>query len=195
MKQRTTVGLIALAIMLSAASTGWCKDERIAVVSLERVLKVHPETAPAEARLEEQRQEANAERKGMLAKHEELRAKLEAELMESENRALSEEGRRQKLTEVKRQHEAMQLFEQEIRETTARREREILDRGGRMRTRILAKIQRIISAYAEKEGIALILNAEAAGMGAGIGGPVIYHEADADVTDAIIDIIQGMTIE
>jgi Skp family chaperone for outer membrane proteins len=177
-----TTGWAIAALGIVSAARG--ADQRIAVIRLEQVLKAHPETAGAEAVLDKQREEFAAERRAMIEKLEEMKAEFDQVREESESRALSDDRRTELRKELEERYVALKEQEREFQETQLARQRDIADQGKRLRERIVGKIRNEVEAYAKKEGYAIVLNGEDAGMSA--FGVVLYASDKVDITDAII---------
>lgn len=158
-------------------------EQRLAVVRLEDLMKAHPETTPAEALLDKERDEFESERREMMDERDRRKALFDAARDEAENPALSDEARTEKMKDLESKYKAVREYEREIQDTQAQRQRELNEHGRRLRERIVEQIQKVVKAYAAKEGYALVLNSENAGMNA--FGTVLYNNEAMDITDAV----------
>jgi Skp family chaperone for outer membrane proteins len=159
---------------------------KIAVVDMEQALTAHPDTKDAEKLIQKQIEEFEAERDELVKKFEKMRKDFEDVRAEAENKALSEEGRALKRKDAERRIEEMRDFDEQVRQTTGLRQKQIKDRKSRMRQRIVDDIKALVREYALKNGYALVLDA----------GPVmdafgvVVHSADGmDITAAISKLL------
>jgi outer membrane protein len=161
-------------------------EMKIAVVNMEDVLAAHPDTKEAEGLIQKQVDEFEAEKSGLLEKFEKMRKDFDAARAEVENKALSEEGRLQKRKDAEKKLEEMRDFDEQVRQTTGLRQKQIKDRKSRMRARIVDDIKSVIRDYAQKNGFALILDS---GPMMDAYGMVVYSVDAMDVTAAISKIL------
>ena len=182
---RKTLGMAAC---LAACLAGWCAaaEMKIAVVDMERVLAAHPDTKEAETLIQKQIEEFDAEKKDVLDKFEKMRKEFEEARLASENKALSEDGRLQKRKEAERKLEELRDFDEQARQTSLLRQKQIRDRKGRMRVRIVDDIKSVIRDYAQKNNYALVLDS---GPVMDAFGVVVYNVDAMDVTAAIAKIL------
>jgi Skp family chaperone for outer membrane proteins len=170
-------------VVLGLGSVVKAEEQRLAVVRLEDLMKAHPETTPAEALLDKERDDFETERREMLDERDRRKALFDAARDDAENPALSDEARTEKLKDLEAKYKAVREYEREIQDTQAQRQRELNDHGRRLRERIVEQIQKVVKSYAAKEGYTLVLNSENAGMNA--FGTVMYNSESLDITDAV----------
>jgi Skp family chaperone for outer membrane proteins len=181
-----TRSVLAVAFGLCCAVSLRAADMKIAVVDMEQALTAHPDTKDAEKLIQKQIEEFEAERDELVKKFEKMRKDFEDVRAEAENKALSEEGRALKRKDAERRIEEMRDFDEQVRQTTGLRQKQIKDRKSRMRQRIVDDIKALVREYALKNGYALVLDA----------GPVmdafgvVVHSADGmDITAAISKLL------
>jgi len=184
---RTTCVLVGLSLLL--AGRGWAASEiesKVAVVDMEKVMAAHPETQEAEALLQKQAAEFDAEKDDMLAKFDRLKKEFEVARDGAENKALSDEARTAKRELAEDKLAALRDFDNEVRQTTVMRQKQLADRKHRMRDRIVGKIRDIVRAYANQHGLVLVLD-----CGAVMDNPgsVLYNAEKMDVTEDILKIV------
>lgn len=179
---------IGLAGMLAMGLAAWTNaaDMKIGVVDMEQMLQAHPDTKEAESVIQKQVDEFDAEKSGMMEKFDKLRKEFEDARGESENKALSDEGRLQKRKEAEKKLEEMRDYDQQVRETALLRQKQIKDRKNRMRQRIVDDIREVIREYAQKKGYAMILDS---GPMMDAFGVVVYRVEAMDVTEDIKKIL------
>jgi len=160
--------------------------QKIAVVNMEEVMKHFGEFKEAEELLKKQLEECELEQDELLDERDKLKEEFEAARDEASNKALSDAAREKQFEIAREKALALKEHERRIRKTTADRQKELAERGVRMRKRIVAKLSSIIQAYAEKNDITLVLDSSALGM-TGIQ-TLIYCEPDLDLTPDILKI-------
>jgi len=178
------------------AFTGACAaadiETKVGCVDMERVLAAHPETKEAEAILEKQIKEFEAEKEALLAKFDRLKKEFEQARAEAENKALSDAGRDKKRQEAEDKLIAWRDYEAEVRQTALTRQKQLADRKRRMRERIVEKIRTIIQTYAAKKGLVLVLDA---GPMLDSPGMVVYSIPKMDITEDTLKIVAAQKVE
>lgn len=182
MKRIMIMGLVGV-LCGALAPAGWAAPEKIAVVRLEELVKAHPDTAPAEAVLEKQRDDFESERKDMMAERDKRKKAFEAARDEVDNPALSEDGKAEKIKAAQEKFVAVRDYERDLQDLQMQRQKELNDHGRRLRDRILEKVRDVVKRYAEDKGYALVLNADQAGM------VVLYSTDKVDVTADVKTLI------
>jgi outer membrane protein len=178
-------GLAGVLAMGLAAWAG-AADMKIGAVDMEKMLQAHPDTKEAESLIQKQVDEFDAEKSGMMEKFDKMRKEFEDARAESENKALSDEGRLQKRKDAEKKLEEMRDYDQQVRETAMLRQKQIKDRKNRMRQRIVDDIRDVIREYAQKKGYAMILDS---GPMMDAFGVVVYRVEAMDITEDIKKIL------
>ena len=180
-------------VLAAAAVFGLCgalslraADMKIAVVDMEQALAAHPDTKDAEGLIQKQIEGFETERGDLMKKFEKMRKDFEDVRAESENKALSDEGRALKRKEAERKIEEMRDFDEQVRQTTSLRQKQIKDRKSRMRQRIVDDIKSVIREYSVKNGYALVLDA---GPVMDAFGVVVYNVAAMNITSSVMKIL------
>jgi len=176
--------LTVLSVLLVGTAAA---DAKIGVVDMSKLVQAHPDTAEADELLEKQADEFEMEKDEYLSRFNAMREDFEKARAEASNKALSEEAREKKRDEAREKLVALEEFQQEIRETTLKRQKQLTDQGDRMRRRIVGKIVEVVDKYASDNGYALILDTANRGL-SGVES-VIYADEKLDVTDAILKLI------
>jgi len=179
------IALSAICLLLSAG-TAFCRDIQIAVVDIPRVVRAHPDIKTAEGLLTNEREEFEAENKEMLEKLEQLKNETEAAHEEAQNRALSELAREMKMEIAKEKLAELQKQDIAVRKTVRKRKLQIADHEKRMLTRIVAKVEKIIAAYAKEKGFDFVLNS--AQIVNSIR-TVVYCSESADITADVLKLV------
>lgn len=183
MKHMMKVSGGILALFLTALPTAWAAD-KIGVVDVARVINEYEAARVAEARLEERAEEFSAENEQLLKRHELLKREFETLRDESLDPALTDIAReaRRRAAEAKLQEVAE--FEQEIRELTAMRRRQLEQQRQRVFVSLIDAIRGAIARQAETDGYTLILDSSTV---TGTVGSVLYHQAAYDITTTVIN--------
>ena len=185
---KTACAMAMASLLLLAGRTGAATEieTKVAVVDMEKVMTAHPETKEAEALLQKQASEYDAEKDEMLAKFDRLKKEFEEARDGAENKALSDEARSGKRELAEDKLAALKDFDNEVRQTTLMRQRQLADRKHRMRDRIVGKIRDIIRTYATQHGFVLVLDS---GAVMDNPGSVLYNAEKMDVTEDVLKIV------
>lgn len=178
-------GLLALAMTLAAAGAA---DEKIAVVDMGKLIGAHPAKESAEALLQKQLDDFEAEQKAMDADREKIKEAFDKIRAEADNKALSEEARDAKVKEAEQKILEMRQLERKSRDTAMNRRQQLADEKKRMQGQVVSKIRELIQELAKKKGYVLVLDSASIGM-QGVEG-VVYFEPAMDITDDILKMIE-----
>lgn len=178
----------AVAMVLSAGIlNGWCADERTAIIDMSRVMDAHPKTATNREILKKQISEFEDERDNMLKKLEELKVDFDKTRREAGNKALNDKAREKSLSMAEDKLVAIREYQQEAREKSSLRQKQINDLRIRMGKRVLEEVREVISEYARKEKIGIVL--DSAGIAASGIEVVVYSSDKLDITDDIVKLV------
>jgi len=184
MTMRKLIVLSVLATLLMPLPHSLAADTRIGVVDMAKIFNTHPDTRTAEAAIEQKVQEFEQERKTLLEKFQSEKEAYDAARKDAQNKAWSQSVRTEKEEIVSAKREVLRELEQQVRETSEFRRKQIADQQQRSRQRIIEKIKTLISEHAAKEGYTMILDSSDTGT-SGLTS-VVYHDGTNDITDAIL---------
>ena len=190
MNKQLFLTCVVAVTMGTAVLRGW-GAEKIGTVDMGRIMDAHPDTAAAEALLEQEGREFETEQQEIVTEFE-LRkeAFLDADA-EANNMALSEEGRRLKREKAAEMRADLLEYEKEVQERVLLRRKQLAKQGRRMRERIVTKLRKIVGDYADRQKLTLVLDSSLGGAG---GTPwVVYHLDKIDITDDILELIRSAT--
>jgi outer membrane protein len=156
------VKVLVLAVMMGimAAGPALAKDLKIAYVDLSRMFDNYQKTKEYDAVLQKDSEAFQKERDGMIQKIRDAQAKL----------ALLKENEKQKLTDdIEKQKTALIDYDKQKRAELAKK------RDDKVRE-ILLEIEKIVSAYAQKEGYDYILNDRV----------LIYGNKENNITEQVL---------
>ncbi len=179
MKRWITCIAIA-AVVAAATSRGWCASETIAVMDLERTLKAFYKTGPA---ADELRDEVESRK----VKLTEMEQKVRAAQEEAGNPALSEKARDGKMKVVRSSVKEYRAYERDLISYVETVKRDLLEQRMRMRKRFVKEVRGVVTKYAEKKKLNIVLDA-AGGVSEWKSG-VIFSKDGMDITDDIIKIL------
>lgn len=181
---QTTMIRAAVAVLLGAALTTVSATEKIAVIDVARVIREYDAARNAEERLEERANEFSVENETMLERHDTLKREFERLRDESLDAALTDAARagRRRAAEEKLQEVAE--YEQEIRETTSLRRRQLEQQRQRVFRSLIETIRAAVARQAEQGGYTMVLDASDV---PGSVGAVLYHQSGHDLTAAVIE--------
>jgi outer membrane protein len=181
--------LLSVVLMAPAFRSSFGADQqKIGVVDMATLIKEHPETKSADAVLQKQVEDFEAEQKEMLADIEKLKKSFDVARKEADNKALSESEKEKKITVAEGKLNDLRDQDRKFRETMAERQKQISDQEVRMKRRIVAKIRDVVKEYAEKEKYSLILDASSLSIG-GVES-VLYSASRNDITADIRKLIE-----
>lgn len=176
-------GWVAAAVALALTGLAAAAGGKTAVADMSRLIKAHPDARAAEVTMKKYMDEFEAEQKQLMEDAEKIKAEFDKVREESQNKALSDEARERKKKEAEEKIAKLREFDQKAREQLALRQRQIADQHKRLREGIVAKLQKIITEYAAKNGYSLILNSGGAGTGA---EAVLYNADSIDITSELL---------
>ena len=183
------VATAALILVSWAVHAGEDGNGKVAVVNMDRLIKGHPDTAFAESVLKQQFEEFEAEQKNIQADGEKLKDEFDKIREQTEDKALSEAAREEKITLAKDKLRQLQEFDRRSRDKTLKRKQEISENELRLRKQIVGKIRDSLQKYGDKNGISLVLDSSALAA-AGVE-TVIFASPKVDITDDVMKLIGG----
>jgi outer membrane protein len=182
--------VLFVSLMTPAFRSSYGADQqKIGVVDMSTLIKEHPETKSAEAVLQKQVDDFEAEQKEMVAEIEKLKKAFDSARKEADNKALSESEKEKKLTAAEDKLNDLRDQDKKFRETTAERQKQISEQEIRMKRRIVAKIRDVVKEYADKQKYSLVLDASALSVG-GVE-TILYSAEKNDITADIRKLIEN----
>jgi Skp family chaperone for outer membrane proteins len=178
------VGMMVTAFQSSLGSD----QQKIGVVDMASLIKAHPETKAADAVLQKQVDDFEAEQKDMLSEIEKLKKSFDIARKEADSKALSESEKEKKLAAAEDKLNDLRDLDKKFRETMGERQKQISDQEIRMKRRIVGKIRDVVKEYAGKEKYSLVLDASALSVG-GVEN-VLYSAEKNDITADIRKLIE-----
>jgi Skp family chaperone for outer membrane proteins len=178
---------VAAVCAVCAAGAGWGAEAKYGVVDMGRVVKAFPETAVIETSLQDQLSEFETERKNLLAERDRMRTELENADRETENKALSDEARKEKRKIAEDKLTELKSFDRKLRETIAQRQEELNGQTVRQTRRLVTKARDLIAKHAEKNGFVLVLDSSAGSMRG--SESVVYSARSIDITEDILKMV------
>ena len=180
-----SVHFLAAVMALSFTATAFAQ-QKVAVVDLEKLIRLHPNTTEDKKTLEGTLKDFNKQKEQLQSLASSARKAFEEAAREATNPALSEAARKKAETVAleKRQTalEAARNADEKIREL----QRELNKQEMKMLKRTSDEIERAIAAYARGKGIDLVLQLPSR-LSAGAG--VIYSKPEMDITPEIMKIL------
>ncbi len=180
-----SIHFLAAILALSVTATAYAQ-QKIAVVDLEKLIRLHPNTAEDKKTLEATLKDFNKQKEQLQALAASTRKAFEEAAREATNPALSESARKKAETVAmdKRQAalEAARGADDKIREL----QRELNKQEMKMLKRTSDIIERATAAYARGNGIDLVLQLPSR-LSAGTG--VIYSKPEMDITEEIMKLL------
>jgi outer membrane protein len=176
---------------LGLSGVAGAADLKIAVVDMGRLIKAHPDAKSADALLEKEVEDFEAEQKEMKEGYEKLKKAFEVARKEASNKALSEEAREEKIQKAESAIAEVRDYERKIQDELGTRQKQIGDLRLRMQKRIVGKILEAVKGYATKAGYTLVLDK----TGNSVNGVevVLYSEPKIDITEDLVKIVAKET--
>lgn len=177
MKQIVTIFsmLLAFATVNMAAT--------IAIIDMEKLVKVHPRTATDREVLETYVEDFEVEREERMKALKALSEEFEALRAGAEDLSLSEKAAQEKRRLAQVKFDEMRDAERELREIAAQRQKELTSQELRMRTRVISDIKQVVETMAAEKSIDLVLDSSR--VGAADYSAVVYADKAMDLTDAV----------
>ncbi len=178
-------------IPLAALAAGFClpaaAQQKIAVVDLEKLVRLHPNTKHDKEVLETTLKEFTAQKEEIEASVIRARkAYLEAG-KETRNPALSEKARKAKEEEALAKRDAALEIERDAQEKVRSLQRKLTETETAMLKVTTGDIQKAIRAYAEEKQIDLVVQLPATHIGSSSG--IVFAKKELDITPAIMQLI------
>ena len=173
------------AACLSGAALG--ETPAIAVVDLEELVRLHPNTASDKKLLEQTLKEFTSQKEQLQTRFEEARKTFEEAVREVQNPALSEKAKKKAEDEAMARRTAAVEAERELTETVRSLQRQLTDQEVRMLKRTTGEIEEAITAYAKSKKIELVLQLPGEKLGAVSG--VLYAAPPMNITTNIMKLM------
>ena len=177
--------LLAVVACLSGAVSG--QAPAIAVVDLEELVRLHPNTASDKKLLEQTLKEFTAQKEQLQTRFDSARKAFEEAVREVQNPALSEKAKKKAEDEALTRRTAAVEAERELTETVRSLQRQLTDQEVRMLKRTTAEIEEAVAAYARTQKLALVLQLPGEKIGAVSG--VLYAAPPMNITTNIMKLM------
>jgi outer membrane protein len=184
-RMSTRLILAAAALGIGLATAGRAQEaNRIAFVDMNQVFTDYYKTKRADARLKEQAETYNQERRAKVDRLKELDASFNAAKQEAQDDTLSAEARERRRAEAEDLLLQLRELEGEIRTFDETGRKQLEDQGKRMRARIVDEIREVINAHARARGLFAVVDSSGPSLNQ---VPVfMYIDSAADVTPEIL---------
>lgn len=159
----STIVLSTIVLSTLFLSTAAYAETKIAFVNVGRAFDEYDKTKRLDKELEARTNAKQQEREQKVAAIKKMREELDL---------LSEQGRQERQSTIDTQIRELQEFDQAARESL-RRERDAMLKG------VLDEIEKIVQAYAAREGYQVVLTDRA----------VLYADPSTDITEAVIAVL------
>ena len=172
-----------LALFLSLTASA---QPKIAVVDLEKLIRLHPNTADDKKQLEATLKDYNKQKEQLQSVASSTRKAFEAAVREATNPALSEAAKQKAEAAAMEKRQAALEADRSATEKIRELQRDLNKQEMKMLKRTSDTIERAIAAYAKGNGIDLVLQLPSK-LSAGSG--VIYSKPEMDITEAIMKLM------
>lgn len=182
---RNCVFLLLATVCLSGVVFG--QAPTIAVVDLEELVSLHPNTAADKKLLEQTLKEFTAEKDELRERFEKARDAFEDAVKEVQNPALSEKAKRKAEDEALKRRTAALNAEREMSERVRTLQRQLTEQEVRMLKRTASEIEDAVAGYARARKIDLVLQLPGEKLGAVSG--VLYAAPPLNITTNIMTLL------
>lgn len=178
---------ILLVSLVCLSGICFAAEQKIVVVDMAALLKAHPETEGAEAVLEEQVKEIEAEKTKLMEGLDKARDEVDSLAKQMQNKALSEKKREDIRAQAEAKYKDLRQMEMDAKKALDSRRQDLNEQRMMMHKRIVSKISGTISEYAKDKGYAFVFDSAAVGVN---GMPVVVHSEKAvDITAEVEKLI------
>ena len=173
------------AACLSGAALG--ETPAIAVVDLEELVRLHPNTASDKKLLEQTLKEFTAQKEQLQSRFETARKTFEEAVREVQNPALSEKAKKKAEDEALKRRTAALNAEREMSERVRALQRQLTEQEVRMLKRTASEIEDAVAGYARARKIDLVLQLPGEKLGAVSG--VLYAAPPLNITTTLMTLL------
>ena len=177
--------VLAATILLPAFA-----ETKIATIDIEKIVRLHPNTASDKKLLQKTLQDYQAEAEALESAALAARKAFDSAAENMRNPALGEKARKAAEDDAKQKYEAARAAERAFLEKKQGLQRSLTDQEVRMLRRTVEEIEGVVSEYAKANGISVVL--PTTGSKLGISPAVLWAETSLDIT---AEIMAKMKIE
>jgi Skp family chaperone for outer membrane proteins len=159
-----------VALVLSARAQG------VAVVDMEELVRVHPNTASDKKLLDSTVKDFRAENEELTQKLEGMRDEFDKLRKEAQDPALSDKARKDAEERAGKSLETLKAADRAAREKMQSRQEQLSDMQSRMLKKTVQELRDLIGKYAAEQKITVVLPA----------GQVVYSDKALDITAAVL---------
>jgi outer membrane protein len=182
MMRKTTVS--AIIVSLALAVNGFCADQKIALVDMEKLFQNYYKTKISDADLKKQaevfKEYSDKINDSLLKLQEEFKEVRDA----SQNIALSEAERENKRISAQDKYRQLKEKENEVKQYNAEKQTQLKDKYEELRNSLLKEISETIRKHCQPQGITIVL--DSSGKTLNNIPSIIYRVPELDITDAIL---------
>lgn len=181
MKKKTVLAII---ITLFIALNGFCADQKVALVDMEKLFQGYYKTKISDSDLKKQaeifKDYSNKLNESLLKLQDEFKEVRDA----SQNIALSESERENKRISAQDKYRQLKEKENELKQYNTEKQNQLKDKYEELRNNLLKEITETIRKYCQPQGITLVL--DSSGKTLNNIPSIIYRVPELDITDAIL---------
>ena len=167
---------LVAAALCAGVVTARAQSVTVAVVDLEELVRLHPNTVSDKKLLEQTLKEYKAEGEDLQQKLEKLQEEFEKVRREAADPVLSDKARSVVEEQALKKREGLVMAERQARETMQMRQKQLSEQELRMLKRTTGEIREAVEKYAADNHVLLVLPATA----------VISRDKALDITDVIM---------
>ncbi|MDD3275468.1 MAG: OmpH family outer membrane protein [Kiritimatiellales bacterium] len=180
--------LILLSVAVLALTGSSFAAEKIVFIDLERTFNEFYKTQLAKSKVEVQQKDIEAERKIMVDEMTVITDRIDVLRKDARDTTLSDEIRDSKRLQYEEQLLNLRAKQKELDDFTTRRQQQLQAQVARMSQTVMDEIRQVIVEYAKKEGITAVIDNSTRRAAIGV---FIYTHPDAEITDAILTVLNS----
>lgn len=168
--------IMRLSAIIILGAAAYVRAQGVAMVDMEDLVRLHPNTAADKKLLEQTLKEYKAEGGELQQKLESLQDAYEKARKDAADPALSDKARKTAEDLAAKTREELAMADRKARDTMQMRQQSLNEQEMRMLKRTTSEIRGVIEKYAAENKLALVLPMN----------QVVYGEKSLDITDAIL---------
>jgi Skp family chaperone for outer membrane proteins len=170
------IGILAACVCLCAVVAARAQNETVAVVDMEQLVRLHPNTASDDKLRDQTIQDLRDESQELQQKLEAMKLDYEKLRKDAQDPALSDKARKEAEGRADSARDALIAADRTASDKIQAQRDHYSEMNTRMLKKIIADLREVVGKYAAEKKIKLVLPA----------AQVVYNEPTLDITDAIL---------
>lgn len=171
----------AAAVCILAGAVTAAAEDKVGIVDAQAAIKQYYKTQSATDTLRKLGDELQDAQRRMVAKLGEMDEAVKKAILESNDKALSEEARSKKREAAEEKLADLKEFEIQVRKSDLDNRRKMEEQQSLMLKPIIQEVKGVVAEVAKEQGLILVLDGSESNLGA-----VFYFEKRLDITEAVV---------